>query len=78
MTKISFLRQNQLEQEEEREILKAADLFQVDGLMKHCLEEFGRSLKVTTVVSQVLQKLLTYDHACSRMLTYAVTHADVC
>jgi hypothetical protein len=34
----------------ELEVLKAADLFQAEGLFKHCLEGFRRGLTVHTVV----------------------------
>ena len=32
--------------EEIREVLKAADLFQAEGLLKHCLVAFGEGLTV--------------------------------
>jgi hypothetical protein len=38
----------------ELEVLKAADLFQAEGLLKHCLEGFRRALTVHTVVEQLV------------------------
>ncbi len=32
----------------DRSVLKAADLFRVEGLLEHCVEAFGRGLKVKT------------------------------
>jgi hypothetical protein len=40
--------------ERERELLKAAHLFRVEGLLEHCVEVFGRGLKVTTAVEQLV------------------------
>ena len=36
------------------EVLKAADLFQAEGLLKHCLEGFRGALTVHTVVEQLV------------------------
>ena len=43
-------------QEVEREVLKAADLLQVEGLLKHhdCLEAFLRGLSVHTAIEQLV------------------------
>jgi hypothetical protein len=38
----------------ERAVLKAADLFRVEGLLEHCMEAFGRGLKVDTAVEQLV------------------------
>ena len=38
----------------ERAVLKAADLFRVEGLLEHCVEAFGRGLKVNTAVEQLV------------------------
>jgi len=38
----------------ELEVLKAADLFQAEGLLKHCLEGFREGLTVHTVVEQLV------------------------
>jgi hypothetical protein len=38
----------------ERAVLKAADLFRVEGLLEHCVEAFGRGLKVDTAVEQLV------------------------
>jgi hypothetical protein len=38
----------------EREVLKAADLFRVEGLLEHCVEAFGRGLKVSTAIEQLV------------------------
>jgi hypothetical protein len=38
----------------ELEVLKAADLFQAEGLLKHCLEGFRGALTVHTVVEQLV------------------------
>jgi hypothetical protein len=38
----------------ELEVLKAADLFQAEGLLKHCLERFREALTVHTVVEQLV------------------------
>jgi hypothetical protein len=38
----------------EREVLKAADLFRVEGLLEHCVEAFGRGLKVDTAIEQLV------------------------
>ncbi len=35
-------------------MLKAADRFRVEGLLQHCLEAFGRGLKVETAVEQLV------------------------
>jgi hypothetical protein len=43
----------------ELEVLKAADLFQAEGLLKHCLEGFRGGLTVHTVVEQ-----LVWAHTC--------------
>ena len=40
--------------EREREVLKAADLFQAEGLLKHCLEGFRGALTVHTVAEQLV------------------------
>jgi hypothetical protein len=38
----------------EREVLKAADLFRLEGLLQHCMEAFSRGLKVNTAIEQLL------------------------
>ncbi len=38
----------------ERAVLKAADLFPVEGLLEHCVEAFGRGFKVNTAVEQLV------------------------
>jgi DNA-binding beta-propeller fold protein YncE len=38
----------------EREVLKAADLFRLEALLQHCIEAFGRGLKVNTAVEQLV------------------------
>ncbi len=38
----------------EREVLKAADLFRLEALLKHCVEAFGRGLKVDTAIEQLV------------------------
>jgi hypothetical protein len=38
----------------ERPVLKAADLFQVEGLLEHCVEAFGRGFKVDTAVEKLV------------------------
>ena len=38
----------------EREVLKAADLFRLEGLLQHCIEAFGRGLKVNTAIEQLV------------------------
>jgi hypothetical protein len=38
----------------ELEVLKAADLFQAEGLLKHCLEGFRGALTVHTVIEQLV------------------------
>jgi hypothetical protein len=38
----------------EREVLKAADLFRVEGLLEHCVEAFGRGLTVNTAIEQLV------------------------
>jgi hypothetical protein len=38
----------------EREVLKAADLFRLEGLLQHCIEAFSRGLKVTTVIEELV------------------------
>ncbi len=38
----------------ERAVLKAADLFRVEGLLEHCVEAFGRGFKVDTAVEQLV------------------------
>ena len=43
----------------ELEVLKAADLFQAQGLLKHCLEGFRGALTVHTAVEQ-----LGWAHTC--------------
>ena len=40
-------------------VLKAADLFQAEGLLKHCMEGFRGALTVHTVVEQ-----LVWAHKC--------------
>jgi hypothetical protein len=35
-------------------VLKAADLFRVEGLLEHCVEAFGRGLKVNTAIEQLV------------------------
>ena len=35
-------------------MLKAADLFQAEGLLKHCLEAFRRGLTVHTAIEQLV------------------------
>ena len=37
----------------EREMLKAADLFQLEGLLQHCVEAFWRGLKVDAAIKQL-------------------------
>jgi hypothetical protein len=41
-------------QELERAVLKAADLFRVEGLLEHCVEAFGRGLTVNTAIEQLV------------------------
>ena len=38
----------------ERALLKASDLFCLEGLLQHCVEAFGRGLKVDTVIEQLV------------------------
>jgi hypothetical protein len=38
----------------ERAVLKAADLFRVEGLLEHCVEAFGRGFKVDTAVERLV------------------------
>jgi DNA-binding beta-propeller fold protein YncE len=38
----------------ERAVLKAADLFRLEELLQHCVEAFGRRLKVDTAVEQLV------------------------
>ena len=38
----------------ELEVLKAADLFQAEGLLKHCLDGFRGKLTVQTVAEQLM------------------------
>ena len=38
----------------ERAVLKAADLFRVEGLLEHCVEAFGRGLTVNTAIEQLV------------------------
>ncbi len=38
----------------ERAVLKAADLFRAEGLLEHCVEAFGRGLKVDMTVEQLV------------------------
>jgi len=35
-------------------VLKAADLFRVEGLLEHCVEAFGRGLTVNTAIEQLV------------------------
>ena len=35
-------------------MLKTADLFRVEGMLRHCLEAFGRGLKVDMSVEQLV------------------------
>ena len=37
-----------------REELKAADLFRLEGLLEHCVEAFGRGLKVDTAIEHLV------------------------
>jgi hypothetical protein len=43
----------------EREVLQAADLFRLEALLEHCVEAFGRGLKVYTAVED-----LVWAHLC--------------
>ncbi len=38
----------------ERPVLKASDLYRLEGLLQHCVEAFGRGLKVDTVIEQLV------------------------
>ena len=57
-------------QEVEREVLKAADLLQVEGLLKHhdCLEAFLRGLSVHTAIEQLVWAH-THGPAEARIMT---------
>ncbi len=35
-------------------MLKASDLYRLEGLLQHCVEAFGRGLKVDTVIEQLV------------------------
>jgi hypothetical protein len=37
-----------------REVLKAADMLQAEGLLKHCLEAFGGGLTVHTAIEHLV------------------------
>jgi hypothetical protein len=61
----------------ELEVLTAADLFQAEGLLKHCLEGFRGGLTVHTAVEQ-----LVWAHTCgpeearSIAISYVVQHLE--
>ena len=38
----------------EREVLKAADPFRLEGLLQHCMEAFSRGLKVNTAIEALV------------------------
>ena len=57
-------------------MLKAADLFQAEGLLKHCLEAFGRGLRVGTAVEALVWAHAEGPEEARRMATeYVAAHA---
>ena len=57
------------------EVLKAADLFQAEGLLKHCLEGFRGALTVHTVAEQLVWAHTRGPAAARAMATeYFVAH----
>ena len=58
-----------------REVLKAADMLQAEGLLKHCLEAFGGGLTVHTAIEHLVW---AHKHgpegARSLAMTYVVQH----
>ena len=60
----------------ELEVLKAADLFQAEGLLKHCLEAFGGGLTVGTAVEALVWAHGSGPEEARRVATeYVVMHA---
>ena len=61
----------------EREVLKAADLFQVEGLLKHCLEAFRAGLTPHTAVGALVWAHASGpEEARSIAQEYVVEHAS--
>jgi len=59
----------------ERELFKVADLFQVEGWLKHCLEIFQQSLTLRTAVEHLVWAYLHGPHeACILAAAYVVQH----
>jgi hypothetical protein len=54
---------------EVREVLKAADLFQAEGLLKHCLEAFGGGLTVGTAAEALVWAHLSGPEEARQMAT---------
>jgi hypothetical protein len=38
----------------ERAVIKVAEVFRLEGLLQHCVQAFGRGLKVDTVIEQLV------------------------
>ena len=62
-------------QTEVREVLKAADMFRAEGLLKHCLEAFGKGLTVETAVEGLVWAHGSGPEAARRVAeAYVVAH----
>ena len=56
-----------------REVLKAADMLQAEGLLKHCLEAFRGSLTVHTAIEHLVwAHTKGPEEACGIAMTYVV------
>jgi len=63
------------DQAEVREVLKAADMFRAEGLLKHCLEAFGKGLTVGTAVEGLVWAHGSGPEAARRVAeAYVVAH----
>jgi hypothetical protein len=61
-----------------RELLKAADMLQAEGLLKHCLEAFRGGLTVHTAIEHlVLEHKHGPEEARGLAMTYVVQHIKV-
>ena len=59
-------------------MLKAADLFQAEGLLKHCLEAFGGGLTVGTAMEALVWAHREGPEEARRVATeYVVAHSTV-
>ena len=73
-SQVDYAREGAVKMALGREVLKAADLFQVEGLLKHCLEAFRSSLTTRTAIEQLAW---AYDQGPEQARSAAISYVEL-